>query len=238
MLTIFLVSLSNAAIPFQVSSSPMQIEYPKQDYIKQNDAFRFHVHVINETMTKTNKTTACFIHLYNRTGYDISTGSGQMEFEDYNGVDFAYTVNGGNFSHIGSYSYVIQCNSSDQIAFASSQLYVNQNGREPTIANITNSTGLLYLISVIILVIGITFNNNKWLVKTVLMILGMLFLILAVNNSMGFVVDERTYSIMLTSFIVLIAATSFMFIVMVVYYFKAIAEAVRDARSARESEIL
>ena len=131
-LILFLIVTINAAQPVQVSTdyTGMQIDYPKYDYIKVGQSHRFHAHVINASSAKTNKTTSCIFHLYNQTGYDINLGSTSMEFEDYNGIDFALTINGKNFSTPGTYSYVIQCNSSNEIAFASAQLQVTPTGYE------------------------------------------------------------------------------------------------------------
>lgn len=139
LLTIF-SNFVNGAQPVQVSTNTgMVIDYPKYDLIKQGNEHRFHVHVINATSSKTNKTTSCIFHLYNQTGYDINQESTLMEFESYNNVDFALTIGGGNFSSVGLYSYVIQCNSTNEIAFASGQLEVNPSGIEPTTAQ-----GLVY----------------------------------------------------------------------------------------------
>lgn len=130
LLSILLINPLVYSAQVQTSSvlSGMQIDYPKYDVIKLGNEHRFHAHVINETSVKTNRTTSCILHLYNQTGYDINLGSTAMEFEAYNGVDFTLTIAGGNFSSVGHYSYVIQCNSSNQIAFASSGIDVTANG--------------------------------------------------------------------------------------------------------------
>lgn len=140
------------AVPFQATTNGMQIEYPKYDFIQAGKDFRFHVHVINETAYKTNKTTSCILHIYNQTGYDINISS-NMEFEGYNGVDFATTVPGGNFSTEGYYSYVFQCNSTNQIAFASGQLKVTNSG----LGDPDTGASIIYLMQfLIILVISFT----------------------------------------------------------------------------------
>lgn len=144
----------------------MQIEFPKYDVVKINTEQRFHAHVINQTGTKTNLTTSCIFHLYNITGYDINNNYTQMEFEGYNGIDFAITIKGDNFSRLGLYNYVIQCNSSNQIAFATSPLEVTTTGEIPTTAQSIMYSGSLFITIFIFLLcvfagIALPSGNNR-----------------------------------------------------------------------------
>lgn len=119
--------------PFQsVSSSSMIIETPPYESIQLGEAHRFHAHVINATSMKTNKTTSCGLHFYNSTGFDTNIGSTNMEFESYNGVDFALTLEPGNYSTPGQYAYVIFCNSTNEAAFITSSIYVTPLGISDT----------------------------------------------------------------------------------------------------------
>lgn len=123
------LSSSAQPLPFvTTSSNTLQIEAPAIDTIPLGIDHRFHAHVINNTGMKTNKTTNCIFHFYNSTGFDTNIGSTDMEFESYNGVDFAITISNTNFSKIGYYAYVIQCNSTNEIGFFASQIHVTQNG--------------------------------------------------------------------------------------------------------------
>lgn len=147
LMLIFLPFINAAAV--QVSTATgMQIDYPKYDIIKNGSDHRFHLHVINSTATKTNLTTSCLLHVYNQTGWDLDIGSQFMEFEAYNGVDFAKTVSGGNFSKVGIYSYVVQCNSSNEVAFASGQLLVTNSGYELAGDNFTAIIYILFIFAV------------------------------------------------------------------------------------------
>lgn len=125
-----IIPLVNAVPPFstQTSSNTLQIESPALPVTEQGSDRRFHAHVINQTSSKTNKTTSCALHVYNQTGYDITTTTQWMEFEAYNGIDFAMTIGGGNFSSTGTYAYVIQCNSTNEIGFYRGQFQVTPNG--------------------------------------------------------------------------------------------------------------
>lgn len=147
-----LLPLIYAIQPVQVSTNRgIQIEYPKYDYIKINSDHRFHAHVINETNTLTNKTTSCILHLYNSSGYDINLSKQLMEFEDYNGVDFAFTVAGGNFSKIDYMTWVIQCNSTNEVGFASGNFLVTGTGHELNTDIFKTFIFILFIFNVLLL---------------------------------------------------------------------------------------
>lgn len=126
------ISLVSSAPPFATtpltSTTSLQIESPNLPISKIGEDKRFHAHVINYTSSKTNTTTSCALHVYNSTGWDVSTTTQWMEFETYNGIDFAMTVNGTNFNKAGIYAYVIQCNSTNEIGFYRGQFQVTPNG--------------------------------------------------------------------------------------------------------------
>lgn len=155
-----IVSATQPQLPFQSSDNTLLIDYPKYDVLKVNQDHRFHAHVINQTKAKTNLTTSCIIHLYNTTGWDIVYAP--MEWESYNGLDFAYTISGKNWSKAGMYSYIIQCNSSNEIGFVSGQLQVTQSGSTYTTeGSITylSATIIFIVIAFFLLIIGI-YNEN------------------------------------------------------------------------------
>ena len=163
---LFILSLSSIVQAAPPSSNPtvqtssnigMQINYPKYEYIKQNTDFRFHAHVINATALKTNVTTSCFVHLYNSTGFDIAVIS-PMEFESYNGIDFAGTFTPQNFTHLGYYSYVMQCNSSNEIAFVSGQLFVTKNGQIPADDNLKIFIFGIFIVALIGMILTLFIN--------------------------------------------------------------------------------
>lgn len=242
MLLIFITPFISAAPPVnpttQVSDNTLELETPPLAFIKQGQDHRFHVHVINDTSTKTNKTTSCFIHVYNSTGFDIDTGSQFMEFESYNGIDFAKTINGNNFTNIGDYAFVIQCNSSIEVGFVSGQLQVTPNGSSPSLDNFLFEPFLLLIITIIFLVAAITFNNKRWLIKSSLYLMTSLFLVLTINSSSGYITNLRGQSMLNTAFILLVSLVSLLFIVLLVYYLKSLANALKQVRSEKKEDLL
>lgn len=161
MLTLSLVFLSSidqvsAVPPFQTaetSSNSLQIESPNLPVTKIGQQKRFHAHVVNATKLKTNITTSCALHVYNTTGWDVDTKTQWMEFEAYNGIDFAMSVSGGNFSKAGIYAYVIQCNSTNEVGFYRGQFAVTPNGE---IADTGTAVFYIGLLGILLFFLAVT----------------------------------------------------------------------------------
>lgn len=83
------------------------IKYPIDETLKQYQDYEFNFHVFNISngLPITAKIT-CYFHLYNSTGKHqlIMTEDTPVEVFDY-----SFNVTGGNFTEIGVYSYILQC---------------------------------------------------------------------------------------------------------------------------------
>jgi len=152
-MAIFMLGLVTSAPPFVTTSSTggLQIESPTYSYLSKDLDHRFHAHVINSTGMKTNKTTMCFLHFYDTMGYDTNIGSTVMEFESYNGIDFALTIGKSNYSTKGYYAYVIQCNSTNEIGFLQSPITVTNSGKAEAGDIFTGVIWLLFIFSTLLL---------------------------------------------------------------------------------------
>lgn len=122
---------ASAQPPFQEFSGTTgyEIEYPFVEYIAQDSGFDFHFHIFNQSngVPIDNTSTTCIFHLYNSTGNHIHTGRDATLSNDY---DFAFDIDGANFSDVGIYSYMVQCNSTTEMlgGFASAYFYVTPEG--------------------------------------------------------------------------------------------------------------
>lgn len=162
----------------QVSTNSFQIESPPFYYIKQGEDHRFHAHVINSTRPKTNVTTSCELHVYNSTGWDVNAGATHMEFETYNGIDFARTISGGNFTKLGYYAYVIQCNSTNEVGFIVGELQVTPSGLAVDTGNSIIYVGLMIILVIFLGMTLYSFTHFENLLNRVGMIcLGYVLLI-------------------------------------------------------------
>lgn len=105
----------------------LDISYPKYTTLQQGQFFNFHIHVFNKTNGVMMKypQVSCLIHLYNQTGNHIIEAP--MEW-DSNNVDFYLKIMGNNFTKIGVYPIIVQCNTSTLGGFDSYALDVTNSG--------------------------------------------------------------------------------------------------------------
>jgi len=162
-LVLFIVSFASAVSPFKQQGGTdftegYIIEIPQSlDNIKVNTDYNFHIHVFNLTTgfgIRPSNPVSCIIHMYNDVGSHILQDNLEA---DSNAVDFKLTIDKGNFTTSGTYSYIAQCNSSRTGGFIASSFIVSNEGEVlETPHSIIYSTLFLALIFLLItVVIGI-----------------------------------------------------------------------------------
>lgn len=166
-ITIFLFSLnflSSAAPVLQTQNilTGYQIEIPEISPLMQNQDFiaNFHVFNVSNGYPIDNSSTNCSLHLYNSSGDSLFEGEvPHVETDVIN--EWKITLLKENFSSIGSYWYIIQCNSPTTSlgGFENVGFEVTYTGK-----NIDTSKSIIYIVLfvVIILTFGmIMFFINK-----------------------------------------------------------------------------
>lgn len=105
-------SLVGAAKDVQIIEPGIIVEYPKLDLIPQGQDFLFHFHTFNATSGNNidNSSTTCSFHLYDPRGKHITEYNYNVEMTS-NLIDWEVNVSYTNFTEIGDYSYIFQCNS-------------------------------------------------------------------------------------------------------------------------------
>ena len=115
---------------FSVGDEGLDIKLPQVEYLRQNRDVRYNFHVFNKSnglpLDETN--VNCLIHLYNQTGYHIFIENITTTEHVW---DFEGDIAGGNFSTLGLYSFIVQCNNSLYGGFISSSVEVTYNGNAP-----------------------------------------------------------------------------------------------------------
>lgn len=103
------------------------IQYPKYEYLPQNQAFTLHTHVFNRStgLPVHNGNVECNIHLYAANGTHLFKG-----LMSYTHPEFEIDINENNFTEIGPHSYIIWCNSTDFGGFASGVFEVTYQGQK------------------------------------------------------------------------------------------------------------
>lgn len=90
----------------------MQIEHPYIEEIRQFNDYKFHFHIFNTNSSKPYLNTSgvvCIFHLYNVTGSHMMKVEPVLSDDKY---DWEQIVKGNNFSNLGRYAMVFQCNNS------------------------------------------------------------------------------------------------------------------------------
>lgn len=93
-----------------VSENGLNIEFADTTPLKFNTTYKFHFHVVNSSngLPAVNTSIKCLFHLYNKTGSHLFKNDLVGSDDLY---DFEQIVHGNNFTQLGSYSFVFQCNS-------------------------------------------------------------------------------------------------------------------------------
>ena len=149
-----------------ITEQGLVIEYPAFIHHEQNTHFNLHTHVINSSngIIIDNTSTKCFIHIYNITGdhivkLDMGYSAVDPEFELYIGA--------GNFSTLGDYAYIIQCNGTEGGDFVRGFFEITEDGMPQKVLSDTSSsisiTIFILAIMFVILFLGLTqdFTVNK-----------------------------------------------------------------------------
>lgn len=229
---LILVSFVAAVPPFsvvQTASDNLDIAYPKNPAFIQDQSFNLHFHVFNSSgfILKPNQAT-CIIHIYNASNNHLlernMTG-------DSNGLEFVVNLNSTHSSRIGSYPYIVQCNTTNEGGFVSTTYEVTANGTY----NIENSTAIPFMIY-LFGTIAVLFwfgtmleENDQWQqgIKLLLNLFGLALLIIGagylIANMQSMNVPQSNYTIMNTLYWVLLVVLLFLIILfLVIFIFKLI----------------
>ncbi len=107
------ISLINAQPPLEQGANNFaegfEVEFTKLDIFKVNQTHLFNVHVFNISngVQIRNLTTVCSFHLFNSSGHHL-IDQFNMTFNQF-GLDWELEVAGGNFSYVGEFSYLVNC---------------------------------------------------------------------------------------------------------------------------------
>lgn len=153
--TILNTSYAYAAPPVlsTIQQGSLEILAPTYNYVTQNADKDIYWHVFNTSNLLTNTTATCDYHLYsqNLKGEHIVTINNVKTFT--NGRDFEVEIKGGNFSTIGEYCHLIECNTSSQTGGIERCFTVTSNGKESTEAK----ASFFFSVIIIFIIIAIFF---------------------------------------------------------------------------------
>lgn len=124
-----MASLVSAAPPIFsefAGDSGFEIKFPPFSALSQgrNFEFEFHVYNISNGRPITDEIT-CYFHLYNTSGKHVYEAEDSTVSHMF---DYSFDVMGTNFSRIGEYAYVVQCNNSGLGGFVETNFFVTESG--------------------------------------------------------------------------------------------------------------
>jgi len=165
---LFLISLVSAQPPgdifLSVGDKNLEIEFPAIRYLQINTEHTFNFHVFNKSNgIPVTSGIGCYFHMFDASGKHIvdlfNDTIGDFAF------DYQFSIPGDSFSNIGSYSYVIQCNSSSQGGFVTVPFLVTKTGTaletpEALIYSILACGVLLLFIISFYFMITVEYGNN------------------------------------------------------------------------------
>lgn len=183
-----MLQVVNAAPPVlsTVQSGSLEILAPTYNYVTQGEDKNIYWHVFNATQLLTNKTATCYYHLYSQKlkGEHIVTVNNVKTFT--NGRDFEVEIAGANFTTVGEYCHLIECNTSSQTGGIERCFTVNVSGNEVVSANIVLITMLLLviIISGLFFMAFAWFSNDQFL-KTIFLVLAGISMVVGIFYGMN-----------------------------------------------------
>ena len=186
---LILFPLVNAQPPPQVNVNTdigYDIDFPKLESLKINEAHRFNFHVFNRSdgLRLDNLNVDCIFHLFNSTG-DHIVNNMDIPFE-VEGMDWEIDIIAGNFSQIELQSVLVNCNSTGFGGFADFSFEVTETG---FMLDTPQSLMVLVLILILLFLSGsfLFFGEKveKTSVKIFLIALGVLFFLLTLGVSIN-----------------------------------------------------
>lgn len=176
---LFLFPLVSSAPP--VTTVPqftegIVIEYPAMEYIKQGTTFDFHFHLFNSSDGRYITTGVdCYFHLYNASGNHIYEGFDDVVSHNF---DYSFKVDGGNFTNLGNYYYITQCNNTARGGYIERAFQVNPMGVADTEARSIMYMGVI--IGVIAILIFFGFLAFKFMETDDTFVYGLFFLLFSI----------------------------------------------------------
>ena len=186
-------------------SKGLDIKLPPFDIITQDRNFEFEFHVYN--LSNGHPITdgiVCYFHLYNDSGKHIVILQDDTTSHTF---DYSFDIYRGNFTRLGEYAYVVQCNNSVVGGFASVDMHVSKDGKLHDVLD--NSSGLAVVIFLIVLNLALFLvplkheilksNVGDFMVKKSLILLGMFVLSLNIAT-VATIADSSNLPVLQTLF--------------------------------------
>lgn len=151
------------------------------------------------------------------------------------GLEFSYLLKGGNTSTIGTYLVNGEC---DTTVWAYTFDVTNTGFSVETMGNNIIMMVFLFIMAIIFFIIGLQFDNKRWVIKTALFIIALIIMIMASNLALDYSLTNKENKMMFYAFLILIVSALLLFMYFFIFYTRQIIIAIKNARSEKEAELL
>ena len=168
MIGFMLTAGAKQSIDITTSDTGLIIQPVGKDYIRTGMDHEFELHVFNKTDgAYIVADTTCYMHLYHKDGNHVYEGIDNVVAHDF---DYAFDLNGTNFTSRGEYQAKFQCNHSSGVAGGVETFFwVNDYGEELTDANSSNfNSSMWFLMILFVLALVGLFVTEHYIGKFVL----------------------------------------------------------------------
>jgi hypothetical protein len=229
---IILFQVVSSVQPTVTVTSPLvgiNIKAPMTDLLKVNKSFDFNFHLFNASdgLPLDNTTIQCYFHLYNSSGDHIYTEISNHDLNSDHFVpnEWVSRIDGGNFSELGLYAYILQCNNSLIGGNVESPLEVRP---DLAVEILTTSRGILYFGVLFILTIlfgfcvyNVTINENLgwklgFLSTAYVILMGLTYSLLSISRA--FLFEIPTFEIIFNTLWIILVPGFFVYVLGIIIY--------------------
>lgn len=202
--TLFFVYSAQPTVAVPQATTGILIEHPLLTDFQVNRDVKLHFHLFNSTDGKPFLNTSdikCIFHLYNQTGSHILKVNPVSSNDTY---DWEQTVLGGNFTTVGNYAYILQCNNTQIGGFYNHDFLVTPSGN-----NGAENTAFFIFIIILFFALNLVSFFGKSIPLTILTGMGMIFLgVYLINN--GVIIYRDTITVYIAYLTIAVGAITSM----------------------------
>jgi hypothetical protein len=220
------------------TAQELSIVYPKNPAFIANQPFRMHFNVYNSTgFNLINGMVNCQMLIYNNSNDNIFS---QNLTWDSNNIELVASLNNTYSSKIGSYPYLVQCNSASEGGYISSTYEISPDGKNHEINEIYPILAYLFGTIVILLWFSTLLESNSEIhegIKLLLNLFSLVLILVASGQLLMYVsstnILDSTVSLQTTTHIVTLAILGFTILLFILIFMKNMLEYLKDKNSPR-----
>lgn len=152
---------------------------------------------------------------------------------------FNYTLTASQVNKAGQYTGVAKFVDGALADIVPFEFYITPSGNAANFdSKLIYVLVILMFASALFLAMGIGFDNGRWVIKTALFIASILTLIVTINIGLDFAIGDKANTMTFWILVLGIVMVTMVITGLLVYYTKAVINAIREAKREKESDDL